>query len=201
MFDIEEYVARREVRVAAWKHRLAVPVWTVEPNPGHLALVELERQGRLTGLITQNVDGLHQKAGSSPELVHELHGTVWYVDCLRCSRRIPMADVLPRLESGDDDPACEVCGGTLKSATVSFGQSLDPVVLDRAVAAAESADLLLAIGTSLQVYPAAGLCDLALNAGKPLVILNAQPTPYDEQATTVLRTPIETTLPDLVTLP
>jgi len=201
MSDIEEYVARRDVRVAAWKHRLAIPVWEVEPNPGHLALVELERQGRLTGLVTQNVDGLHQKAGSSPELVHELHGTVWYVDCLQCNRRIPMADVLPRLESGDEDPACEVCGGILKSATVSFGQSLDPVVLERAVAAAESADLFLAIGTSLQVYPAAGLCDFALNAGKPLVILNAQPTPYDEEATTVLRTPIETTLPDLVTLP
>jgi NAD-dependent deacetylase len=201
MFDIDEYVASREVRVAAWKHRLAVPTWIVEPNPGHLALVELERQGRLTGLVTQNIDGLHQKAGSSPELVHELHGSVRYVDCLQCDRRIPMADVLPRLESGDEDPACEVCGGILKSATVSFGQALEPVVLDRAVAAAESADLFLAIGTSLQVYPAAGLCDVALKAGKPLMILNAQPTPYDEHATTVLRTPIETTLPDLVTLP
>lgn len=201
MFDIEEYVASREVRVATWKHRLAVPAWKVEPNPGHLALVELERQGRLAGLITQNVDGLHQKAGSSPELVHELHGTVWYVDCLQCERRVPMADVLPRLESGEEDPACEVCGGILKSATVSFGQSLDRAVLDRAVAATEAADLFLAIGTSLQVYPAAGLCDLALNSGKPLVILNAQPTPYDEHATTVLHTPIETTLPELVTLP
>jgi NAD-dependent deacetylase len=198
MFDIDEYVASPEVRVAAWKHRLAVPVWTVAPNAGHLALVELERQGRLAGLITQNVDGLHQKAGSSPELVHELHGTVRYVDCLQCGRRIPMADVLPRLESGDEDPTCEVCGGILKSATVSFGQSLDSAVLDRAVAATKAADLFLAVGTSLQVYPAAGLCDLALNAGKPLIILNAQPTPYDERATTVLRTPIETTLPGLV---
>lgn len=201
MFDIDEYVGSRDVRVATWKHRLAVPAWTAEPNPGHLALVELERQGRLTGLVTQNVDGLHQKAGSSPSLVHELHGTVWYVDCLQCGRRIPMADVLPRLESGDEDPACEVCGGILKSATVSFGQSLDREVLDRAVAATEAADLFLAVGTSLQVYPAAGLCDLALNAGKPLIIVNAQLTPYDEQAATVLRTPIETTLPELVTLP
>jgi NAD-dependent deacetylase len=201
MFDIDEYVARREVRVAAWKHRLAIPAWEVEPNPGHRALVELERQGRLTGLVTQNVDGLHQQAGSSPELVHELHGTARAVDCLHCGRRIPMADLLPRLEAGDDDPACEVCGGILKSATISFGQALDRAVLDRAVAATEAADLFLAVGTSLQVYPAAGLCDLALNAGKPLVIVNAQPTPYDEHATTVLRTPIETTLPQLVTLP
>ena len=198
MFDIDEYVASRAVRVEAWKLRLAAPAWTAEPNPGHLALVELERQGRLTGLMTQNVDGLHQKAGSSPELVHELHGTVRYVDCLQCTRRVPMADVLVRLDAGDEDPACEVCGGILKSATVSFGQSLDQRVLDAAVAATEAADLFLAVGTSLQVYPAAGLCDLALAAGKPLVILNAEPTPYDDEATTVLHTPIETTLPKLI---
>ncbi|GAA0606538.1 Sir2 family NAD-dependent protein deacetylase [Kribbella sandramycini] len=197
MFDIDEYVASREVRVEAWKFRVAAPAWTAEPNAGHLALVELERQGRLTGLVTQNIDGLHQKAGSAPELVHELHGSVRYVDCLSCERRIPMADVLPRLDAGEDDPACELCGGILKSATVSFGQSLDPAVLDAAVAATEAAEVFLAIGTSLQVYPAAGLCDVALRAGKPLVILNAQETPYDEEATTVLRTPIETTLPAL----
>ncbi|GAB3927413.1 NAD-dependent protein deacetylase [Kribbella albertanoniae] len=197
MFDIDEYVARPEVRVEAWKFRLAAPAWTAEPNAGHLALVELERQGRLTGLVTQNIDGLHQKAGSTPELVHELHGTVWFVDCLQCERRIPMADVLPRLDAGDEDPACEMCGGILKSATVSFGQSLDVAVLDAAVAATEAAEVFIAIGTSLQVYPAAGLCDIALRAGKPLIILNAQETPYDEEATTVLRTPIETTLPAL----
>ena len=199
MFDIDEYVASRAVRVETWKFRLTAPAWTAEPNPGHRALVDLERQGRLTGLITQNVDGLHQKAGSSPAIVHELHGTVWYVDCLECTRRIPMADVLTRLEAGEEDPACELCGGILKSATVSFGQSLDQRVLDAAVAATEAADVFLAVGTSLQVYPAAGLCDIALAAGKPLVILNAEATPYDEQATTVLHTPIETTLPTLVT--
>jgi len=185
------------VRVEAWKFRLAAPAWTAEPNAGHRALVDLEHQGRLTGLATQNIDGLHQKAGSSPKLVHELHGTVWFVDCLQCERRIPMADVLPRLEAGDDDPACEVCGGILKSATVSFGQSLDATVLEAAVAAVEAADAFIAIGTSLQVYPAAGLCDIALRAGKPLIIVNAQETPYDEEATTVLRSPIETTLPAL----
>jgi NAD-dependent deacetylase len=199
MFDIDEYVASSAVRVAAWKQRLVAPAWTAEPNAGHRALVELEKQGRLTGLITQNVDGLHQKAGSSPELVHELHGTVWYVDCLQCARRIPMADVLPRLDAGDEDPACEVCGGILKSATVSFGQSLDQAVLDAAAEATRKADLFIAIGTSLQVYPAAGLCDLALTNGIPLVILNAEPTPYDEDATAVLNTPIEQTLPALVT--
>ncbi|MFK4085951.1 SIR2 family NAD-dependent protein deacylase [Kribbella sp. NPDC020789] len=197
MFDIDEYVVSRAVRVEAWKFRLAAPAWTAEPNAGHRALVDLEHQGRLTGLATQNIDGLHQKAGSSPKLVHELHGTVWFVDCLQCERRIPMADVLPRLEAGDEDPACEVCGGILKSATVSFGQSLDATVLEAAVAAVEAADAFIAIGTSLQVYPAAGLCDIALRAGKPLIIVTAQETPYDEEATTVLRSPIETTLPAL----
>jgi NAD-dependent deacetylase len=199
MFDIDEYVASAAVRTEAWKFRLAAPTWTAEPNAGHRALVDLERQGRLTGLITQNIDGLHQKAGSSPALVHELHGTIWSVDCLNCGRRIPMAEVLPRLEAGDEDPACEVCGGILKSATVSFGQSLDQAVLDAAVAATEQADLFIAIGTSLQVYPAAGLCDVALSAGADLLILNAEPTPYDELAAAVLRTPIEQSLPVLVT--
>ena len=198
MFDIDEYVASRAVRVEAWKFRVAAPTWTAEPNPGHLALVQLEKEGRLAGLVTQNIDGLHQKAGSSPGIVHELHGTVRFVDCLSCARRVPMEEVLRRLDGGDEDPACEVCGGILKSATVSFGQALDPGVLDAAVAATRSADLFLAIGTSLQVYPAAGLCDLALESGTPLVIVNATPTPYDEEATAVLTTPIETTLPALL---
>ncbi|MEV8372370.1 Sir2 family NAD-dependent protein deacetylase [Kribbella sp. NPDC056861] len=199
MFDIDEYVTSAAVRAEAWKFRRVAAAWDAEPNAGHRALVELERQGRLTGLITQNVDGLHQKAGSSPALVHELHGTVWYVDCLSCGRQIPMAEVTPRLEAGDPDPACESCGGILKSATISFGQSLDQQVLDAATEATRKAEVFLAIGTSLQVYPAAGLCDLALNAGIPLIIVNAEPTPYDEEATQLITTPIEQALPALVT--
>ncbi|ONI69834.1 NAD-dependent deacetylase [Kribbella sp. ALI-6-A] len=196
MFDIDEYVASSAVRAAAWKHRLAAPIWTAEPNAAHRALADLERQGRLTALITQNIDGLHQKAGSTNVL--ELHGTAWFVDCLDCHRRIPMAELLPRLDAGEEDPACLVCGGILKSATVSFGQSLDEQVLDAAVAATKTCDTFLAVGTSLQVYPAAGLCDVALTAGKRLVIVNAEPTPYDEQADQILRTPIESTLPELL---
>lgn len=199
MFDIDEYVASAAVRAEAWKFRRVAAAWDAEPNAGHRALVELERQGRLTGLITQNIDGLHQKAGSSPALVHELHGTALFVDCLGCGRQIPMADVLPRLEAGEVDPACESCGGILKSATVSFGQSLDQNVLDAAATATQEADVFLAIGTSLQVYPAAGLCDLALRAGIPLIIVNAEPTPYDEEASELIRTPIEEALPALVT--
>jgi NAD-dependent deacetylase len=198
MFDLDSYLADREVRVRAWRQRLHHPVWTAEPNAAHLALVELERQGRLRGIVTQNVDGLHQKAGSSPALVHEIHGTVWYVECLNCARRIPTAEVLPRLEAGEEDPECLTCGGIQKSATISFGQSLDQAVLDASVEAACDCDLFLAIGTSLQVYPAASLCDVAMGSGTRLMILNAEPTPYDDQADLIVPDPIEQILPELV---
>lgn len=197
MFDIDSYLSDPDVRVLAWQQRLNHPAWTAEPNAGHLALVELENQGRLRGLVTQNVDGLHQKAGSSPTLVHEIHGTIWFVDCLNCARRIPTADVTPRLEAGEEDPPCLVCGGILKSATVSFGQSLDQGVLDASVEAARDCDLFVAIGTSLQVYPAAGLCDVALGSGARLVIVNAEPTPYDDQTAAIHTDPIEQVLPRL----
>jgi NAD-dependent deacetylase len=197
MFDIDSYLSDPDIRVLAWQQRLNHPAWTAEPNAGHLALVELENQGRLRGLVTQNVDGLHQKAGSSPTLVHEIHGTIWFVDCLNCGRQIPMADVTPRLEAGEEDPPCLVCGGILKSATVSFGQSLDQGVLDASVEAARDCDLFVAIGTSLQVYPAAGLCDVALGSGARLVIVNAEPTPYDDQAAAIHTDPIEQVLPRL----
>jgi len=197
MFDIDSYLSDPDIRVLAWRQRLHNPAWTAEPNAGHLALVELEHQGRLRGLVTQNVDGLHQKAGSSPALVHEIHGTIWFVDCLSCGRQMPMADVIPRLEAGENDPACLDCGGILKSATISFGQSLDQTVLDASVEAARDCDLFVAIGTSLQVYPAAGLCDEALGSGARLVIVNAEPTPYDEQAAAIHTDPIEQVLPRL----
>jgi NAD-dependent deacetylase len=197
MFDIDSYLSDPDIRVLAWQQRLHHPAWTAEPNAGHLALVELEHRGRLRGLVTQNVDGLHQKAGSSPALVHEIHGTIWFVDCLNCGRQIPMADVIPRLEAGEKDPACLDCGGILKSATISFGQSLDQAVLDVSVEAARGCDLFVAIGTSLQVYPAAGLCDVALGSGARLVIVNAEPTPYDDQAAAIHTDPIEQVLPKL----
>jgi NAD-dependent deacetylase len=197
MFDIDSYLSDPDIRVLAWQQRLHNPTWTAGPNAGHLALVELEHQGRLRGLVTQNVDGLHQKAGTSPALVHEIHGTIWFVDCLNCGRQIPMADVIPRLVAGEKDPACLDCGGILKSATISFGQSLDQAVLDASVEAARECDLFVAIGTSLQVYPAAGLCDVALGSGARLVIVNAEPTPYDELAASIHAGPIEQVLPKL----
>src|SRR5919107_5124857 len=190
MFTLDNYVADPEVRRRAWRSRREHSAWTAEPNAGHAALVELERAGRLRSIVTQNIDGLHQKAGSDPEKVIEIHGTIWQVVCLSCGNRTSMAETLARLDTGEDDPACELCGGILKSATISFGQALEPEVLRAAVRAAQDCDLLLAVGTSLTVHPAAGLVDLATAAGARVVVINAQPTPYDRVADAVIREPI-----------
>jgi NAD-dependent deacetylase len=198
LFTLASYVADPAVRVRAWRGRRDHPAWTAEPNAAHRALVELERSGRLRALVTQNIDELHQRAGSSAELVIELHGTMWQAECLTCGDRQPMAAIIARVDAGEDDPPCLHCGGIVKSATISFGQSLNPDVLTAAVRAARDCDLFLAVGTSLAVHPAAGLCDLAQAHGARLVIVNAEPTPYDDQADAVLRDPIGDVLPALV---
>lgn len=198
LFTLQAYVADPELRVEAWQRRLAHDTWTAVPNAGHVALAELEQAGRLDAIVTQNIDGLHQRAGSSPDVVIEIHGTIWQVECLACDRRTPMQATLDRVRTGEADPPCLACGGLLKSATISFGQSLVPAVLRRAQQAAQSCDLFLAVGTSLTVQPAAGLCRVALTAGARLVIVNAEPTPYDDRADAVLREPISAVLPQLV---
>lgn len=196
--SLQDYLADPEVRRQAWRNRLASPAWEARPNPGHLAVVELERQGRLRAVVTQNIDELHQRSGASPSLVIELHGSMWGWMCWSCGEKGPMAQVLARLRSGEDDPACAACGGIIKSTTISFGQQLDPAVLEAAVQAATSCDLLLAVGSSLQVQPAAALVPLASRSGAAVVIVNAQPTPYDGLADVVVREPISTALPVLV---
>ncbi len=195
---LDAYVADPAVRRRAWLSRRDHPAWSAEPNAGHRALVDLERAGRLHALVTQNIDGLHQRAGSDPARVIEIHGTVFAVECLSCGDRTTMAAALGRVTAGEPDPDCRLCGGILKSATISFGQRLDPATLRRAVAAAEAADLLLAVGTSLSVQPAAALVEVAARAGARVVIVNASPTPYDALADAVLREPIGTILPALV---
>jgi len=193
--NIADYMADPEVRRLAWQGRLHHPAWSATPGPGHHALVALERRGRLHALVTQNIDGLHQRAGSSDALVVEVHGTIHEVMCMRCDWRGPMAAVLDRLRAGEEDPPCAVCGGILKSATISFGQSLVPRVIARAMRAVESADLLLAIGTSLQVYPIASAVPAAKASGARIVIVNAEPTPFDDIADAVLRGRIGEVLP------
>ncbi|HZE65404.1 MAG TPA: Sir2 family NAD-dependent protein deacetylase [Sporichthyaceae bacterium] len=196
MFELSEYVRDPALREVAWRNRRDHPAWTAEPNAGHHALVDLQRRGRLRALITQNIDGLHQRAGATD--VIELHGTLYGVVCLSCDHTTTMASALARVAAGEADPACEKCGGIQKATTISFGQSLRPEVLDAAVRAAADCALFLAIGTSLQVQPAAGLCELAVSRGAGLVILNADPTPYDGIALARIADPIGAVLPALV---
>ena len=195
--NIYYYMSDPEVRKLSWISRLEHPAWHAQPNAGHRALVDLERGGRLHALVTQNIDGLHQHAGNSPERVIEVHGTMRDAICMGCGWRGPMLPVLDRVRAGEDDPPCQACGGILKSATISFGQPLVPQVIDRALRAAQEADLLLAIGTSLQVYPVANAVPLAKAAGAQVVIVNAEPTPFDDLADAVLRDPIGKVLPTL----
>ncbi len=195
MSDIRYYVSDPEVRKAAWQARLHSPAWTAKPNAGHLALARLERRRKLYALITQNIDGLHQQAGNSPDRVIEVHGTIHNVVCLDCGWKGPMRETLDRVRAGEEDPPCRACNGMLKSDTISFGQALVPEVIQRAIDAAHQADLLLAVGSSLQVYPVAGAVPIAREAGARIVIVNAQPTPFDNIADAVLDGSISEVLP------
>jgi NAD-dependent protein deacetylase/lipoamidase len=197
---LQAYMADPEVRREAWRLRLDHPAWTARPGPGHRALARLEGKGRLHTLITQNIDGLHQRAGTSPDIVVEIHGTMREVVCMNCGDRAPMQKALDRVRAGEEDPPCKTCGGILKSATVSFGQSLVPEDLERSQAAAAECDVFLAVGTSLVVYPAALLPQIAIGGGARLVIVNAQSTPYDGVADAVVTDPIANTLPPIADL-
>jgi len=195
--NIHYYMADPEVRKASWKARMDHTAWSAKPNSGHLALVELEKRGKLHALITQNIDELHQQAGNSAAKVIEVHGTMRRVVCMSCGMTAPMERALDRVRAGEADPPCRDCGGILKSATISFGQNLVPEVIDRALRSAAEADLLIAVGTSLQVYPVAGAVPMAKQAGARIVIVNAEPTPFDDIADAVFNESISKVLPPL----
>jgi NAD-dependent deacetylase len=180
MATIQFYMGDPELRRRSWRNRMESEVWRASPNDGHRALVDIERRGNLAGIITQNVDGLHQAAGSDPALVVEVHGNT------RCRDQRPMEETLDRVRAGEDDPPCLVCGGILKSATISFGEDLIPEVIEKAQMIAGSTDVFLAVGSSLTVYPAAGLVPTAVRHGARLVIINLEPTPYDDLADALL---------------
>jgi NAD-dependent deacetylase len=201
MATIQHYVADGAVRKRAWRSRLDHPVWVARPNAGHHALVALERRGKLHALVTQNVDGLHLAAGHDPARVVEVHGTLREVVCLDCGERAPMERALDRVRAGEEDPPCRSCGGILKSATISFGQALVPGDLRRAHRAAAEADLLLAVGSTLSVYPVADVVPVAREAGARVVIVNGGPTAMDEIADAVLRGSISEILPAIVGAP
>ena len=195
LFTYQAYLSDPEVRRRSWLARRDHPAWHAQPNPAHAAIADLARAGLVASVITQNIDGLHQKAGTPAGRVIELHGTMFGVVCVSCGDRTLMAAALARIEAGDVDPACTACGGILKSATVMFGQALDPAVFGQAEQAATGCDLFLAVGSTLTVEPAASLCGLAVAAGAALVIVNRDPTPYDPLADEVVRDPIGDAIP------
>jgi NAD-dependent deacetylase len=198
LFDIDAYRSDPEIRRQAWRRRLEHPAWTARPHDGHRALVDLERSGRLRALVTQNIDGLHQLAGNTPERVLELHGSIHRVECLGCGWTGPTARLLERVAAGEADPHCLRCGDLIKTATVSFGQRLDRGVLAAAVAASADVELFVAVGTTLSVRPAASLVDVARRAGARIVIINAGTTAYDAVADARLEARIGEVLPLLV---
>lgn len=199
---ISLYVSDPNVRITNWRLRAEGHLWAnVEPNDGHRALLPLEKGGRLLALVTQNVDELHQGAGSDPSLVIEIHGTTRKAACLSCDYRVDMEVVLDRVRNGEDDPPCPRCGGILKSATISFGQNLVVEDLERSQTAADQADLLLAIGSSLTVNPIASIVPRSKRNGAKLVIVNGEETPFDHLADVVLNGSISTLLPQITVLP
>lgn len=195
---LEHYLSSTEVRAAAWQMRLASPAWAAEPNVGHRALVDLERQGRLQAVVTQNTDGLQQIAGSDPRRVVEVHGTMRRVHCTACGDEADMRRALDRVEAGEADPPCRTCGGILKSSTVLFGEGLDPDDIEKAEALARACDVLLCVGTTLAVYPVAIMPTIAARGGARVVIVNGRPTEQDGLADAVLRGSISAVLPALV---
>jgi NAD-dependent deacetylase len=196
--QLSYYMADPEVRKLAWQRRIDWVERQPVPNAGHRSIVELQRRGKLHTLVTQNIDELHQDAGTDPERVIEIHGTMRQVMCMQCDERAPMDRVLERVRAGEDDPPCRRCGGILKSATISFGQNLVARDLERAQRAALTCDLLLAVGSTLSVYPAAGLVPIAKQAGAGVLIVNAEPTAMDELADAVLRGSISEILPAII---
>jgi NAD-dependent deacetylase len=194
---LQHYLADPELRKLAWQNRLHSPAWEAQPNNAHRAVLKLETAGRLLALVTQNIDELHQKAGNDPAKVIEVHGTMHWSRCWECNDRRPMLSVLERVRAGEDDPPCELCGGVLKSDTISFGQALVPEVIDAALSAADRCDVLIAAGSSLSVFPAANVVPRAKNAGAKIVILNGEPTKMDRFADAVILGRLAETLPAL----
>ncbi len=202
--NYEVWLTNAAVRQRAWASRLAHRDVIYEPNAGHRSLVELERRGQMLLLVTQNIDGLHHRAGSSPELIIEIHGSGREAVCQRCGHRQPIAEALDRVAAGESDPHClelrhgSPCGGILKSATISFGQSLVAADLARSELAAEQCDLVLAVGSTLAVYPAANLVPLAHQRGARVVIVNGSPTVMDQLADVTISGDINERLPALL---
>ena len=191
------YLRDEELRQRSWQNRLKWINNNPQPNDGHRALIALERRDALLAIVTQNVDELHQHAGHDPEKVFEVHGTLHRTCCWGCKDRRPMTEALARVQAGDLDPKCELCGGILKSDTILFGQSLDQDVMQKAMQASSECDVFLAIGTSLSVFPACNTLPRAKSCGAKIVIVNGQPTEMDMYADAIVNAPISEVLPQI----
>ncbi|MFF3223041.1 NAD-dependent deacetylase [Nocardia suismassiliense] len=194
----DNYLADPGLRQRAWLARRDNPAWQARPNAAHTALAELAQAGRAVTIITQNIDRLHQRAGFPDDRVVEIHGNMFEVVCVECVYQTTMAATLDRVAAGEADPPCPDCGGVLKSATIMFGQQMDRRTMMKAMLTAQTSEIFLAIGSSLQVEPAASMCAIAVENGADLIIVNAEPTPYDSIATEIVREPIGTAVPRLV---
>lgn len=191
------YLQDEELRQRSWQNRLKWINNNPQPNDGHRALIALEQRDALLAIVTQNVDELHQQAGHDPEKVFEVHGTLHRTCCWGCKDRRPMTEALARVQAGDLDPKCELCGGILKSDTILFGQSLDQDVMQKAMQASSECDVFLAIGTSLSVFPACNTLPRAKSCGAKIVIVNGQPTEMDMYADAIVNAPISEVLPQI----
>ncbi len=196
---LSHYLGSASVRQKAWQYRSQSRFWEAAPTKAHTAIADFEQHtGMVRGIITQNVDGLHQMAGSSPELVHEVHGNVRTWRCEDCQATGPMQEMIDRVRSGEIEPRCPGCGGIIRATTILFGEMLDGDVLDAAIDAAEDCEVIIAVGTSLNVTPVASLFPLAIENGAVGYIVNAEPTPFDAWADDVLDGDIEEVLPPLL---
>ena len=200
MIEFDEFISSRAARIESWRQKAAIwpAMRDAQPNAGHHAFVELERRGKLKAMITQNIDGLHQRAGQDPKLVIELHGTMIEAECLSCHDRIAIDEALRRVAEEDPAPECRHCSGLLKQATISFGQAMPAREMERAMLFSQGCEVFLAVGSSLVVYPAASLPLLAKRSGGHLIIINRTPTPMDEIADLVIREEIGVALPKLL---
>ena len=194
--EFSDFLASEEMRRESWRRKIASheAFARAEPNSGHLGVAALVRQGKVRSVITQNIDGLHQQSGVPEEKVIELHGNGTYAACLDCLRRYELAEIFARFKASEESPVCDHCGGFIKTATISFGQSMPVEPMRRAQAESESCDLFLAIGSSLVVYPAASFPIIAKRSGARLAIINREPTDLDDIADLVVNLEIGETL-------
>ena len=194
--DFQDYVSDSAARRLSWQRRFEMEeTWNkVQPNDGHHAVAQLVARGKVSHVITQNIDALHQASGLSEEKVIELHGNTRHAKCLDCGRRVEIADIRSHFDTHGDAPDCSACGGIVKTATISFGQPMPETEMTRAQKAAKACDLMLVLGSSLVVYPAAGFPLLAKRNGAKLAILNREATPQDQFADLVVNAEIGPTL-------